>query len=109
MRILVRRVNSASVKVEGSVVGKIDQGFAVYIGIEKNDNNSDLEWGIKKITGLRIFDDKEGRMNLPIDHKMGILVDQSIYPSRKFKERVSTFFQSCSCSGFGLFSLRQIC
>lgn len=74
MRILVRRVSSASVQVEGSVVGKIDQGLAVYVGIEKNDDNSDLEWGIKKITGLRIFDDKEGRMNLPIDDKMGILV-----------------------------------
>jgi len=74
MRILVRRVSSASVQVEGSVVGKINQGLAVYVGIEKNDDDTDLEWGIKKITGLRIFDDNEGRMNLTIDINMGILV-----------------------------------
>ena len=66
MRILVRRVSSASVQVEGSVVGKINQGLAVYVGIEKNDDDSDLEWGIKKITGLRIFDENEGRMNIPL-------------------------------------------
>ena len=56
------------------MVGKINRGLAVYVGIENNDEISDLEWGIKKITGLRIFDDKEGKMNLPIDLKMGILV-----------------------------------
>lgn len=74
MRLLVRRVNSASVNVAGAVVGKINQGLAVYIGIEDNDEISDLEWGAKKITGLRIFEDSEGKMNLPINQNMGILV-----------------------------------
>ena len=48
VRLLVRRVNSASVNVAGEVVGKINQGLAVYIGIEDNDEISDLEWGAKK-------------------------------------------------------------
>ena len=93
---------TASVQVEGSVVGKINRGLAVYVGIENNDEISDLEWGIKKITGLRIFDDKEGKMNLPIDFKNGDLSHQSIYSSRKFKKRISTFFQSGSGSCYCL-------
>ena len=47
MRILVRRVSSASVQVEGSIVGKINQGLAVYVGIE-NDDDTDLSGVIRK-------------------------------------------------------------
>ena len=74
MRFLVRRVSAASVEVAGSVVGKINQGMTVYLGFENNDEIIDLEWGIKKIIGLRIFDDSEGKMNLPVNEKMGILI-----------------------------------
>lgn len=74
MRLLVRRVEAASVRVAGSVTGQINQGLLVYIGIEKMDQLADLEWGSKKVLGLRIFDDHEGKMNLPIRDEMGILV-----------------------------------
>ncbi|HAD21457.1 MAG: D-tyrosyl-tRNA(Tyr) deacylase [Opitutae bacterium] len=74
MRLLVRRVESASVEVAGSVTGQINHGLLVYIGIEKMDQVADLEWGSKKVLGLRIFDDHEGKMNLPIIDEMGILV-----------------------------------
>lgn len=74
MRLLVRRVVAASVEVAGSVTGQINHGLLVYIGIEKMDQVEDLEWGSKKVLGLRIFDDHEGKMNLPIRDEMGILV-----------------------------------
>jgi D-tyrosyl-tRNA(Tyr) deacylase len=60
--------------VAGSVTGQINQGLLVYIGIEKMDQLADLEWGSKKVLGLRIFDDHKGKMNLPIKDEMGILV-----------------------------------
>jgi D-tyrosyl-tRNA(Tyr) deacylase len=67
-------VETASVRVAGSVTGQINHGLLVYIGIEKMDQVSDLAWGSKKVLGLRIFDDHEGKMNLPIRDDMGILV-----------------------------------
>jgi D-tyrosyl-tRNA(Tyr) deacylase len=67
-------VETASVQVAGSVTGHINHGLLVYIGIEKMDQVSDLAWGSKKVLGLRIFDDHEGKMNLPIRDDMGILV-----------------------------------
>ncbi len=67
-------MESASVEVAGSVTGQINHGLLVYIGIEKMDQVADLEWGSKKVLGLRIFDDHEGKMNLPIIDEMGILV-----------------------------------
>ncbi len=74
MRLLVRRVEAASVRVAGCLTGQINHGLLVYIGIEKMDQVADLEWGSKKVLGLRIFDDHEGKMNLPIRDDMGILV-----------------------------------
>jgi len=74
LRLLVRRVEAASVRVAGSLTGQINHGLLVYIGIEKMDQVADLEWGSKKVLGLRIFDDHEGKMNLPIRDDMGILV-----------------------------------
>jgi D-tyrosyl-tRNA(Tyr) deacylase len=62
------------VEVADSVVGQINEGLVVYIGLEKIDQVADLEWGSKKVLGLRIFDDEEGKMNLPITDEMGILV-----------------------------------
>lgn len=67
-------METASVQVAGSVTGQINHGLLVYIGIEKMDQVADLEWGSKKVLGLRIFDDHEGKMNLPIRDDMGILV-----------------------------------
>ena len=74
MRALVRRVLNADVKVDGTVIGAIGPGLVVYLGVEEDDEEADLLWLVKKILGLRIFDDAEGLMNhaLPADH--GILV-----------------------------------
>ena len=74
MRALVRRVSQASVKVEDQVVGQIDQGLLIYLGIHQDDELTDLDWLIQKILGLRIFEDEHGKMNLSILPDHGILL-----------------------------------
>jgi D-tyrosyl-tRNA(Tyr) deacylase len=63
MRVVVQRVSKASVTVENEVVGKIDEGLMILVGIENEDSKEDADWLSKKICNLRIFDDEEGVMN----------------------------------------------
>jgi D-tyrosyl-tRNA(Tyr) deacylase len=74
VRALVRRVSRACVKVEEQVVGQIDQGLLIYLGIHQDDELTDLDWLIQKILGLRIFEDEDGKMNLSILPEQGILL-----------------------------------
>lgn len=74
MRALVRRVSRACVKVEEQVVGQINQGLLIYLGIHQDDELTDLDWLIQKILGLRIFEDEDGKMNLSILPEQGILL-----------------------------------
>ena len=74
MRALVRRVSRACVRVEEQVVGQIDQGLLIYLGIHQDDELTDLDWLIQKILGLRIFEDEHGKMNLSILPEQGILL-----------------------------------
>ena len=63
---VIQRVSEASVTIEGKVEGKIDTGFLVLLGITHEDTREDLEWLGKKIIGIRIFGDDEGKMNLDL-------------------------------------------
>ena len=74
MRVLVRRVRNAKVLVSEKKVGSIHDGLLIYMGIHTDDQNEDLSWIIKKILGLRIFEDGEGRMNRSINPQQGILL-----------------------------------
>ena len=74
MRALVRRVRNAKVLVLEKKVGFIQNGLLIYLGVHSDDQNEDLSWIIKKILGLRIFEDGEGRMNRPINSEQGILL-----------------------------------
>ena len=74
MRALIRRVLSAEVLVSGNQVGAIQKGLLIYLGIAKEDDSAELDWLIKKILGLRIFEDKTGKMNNAISSDSGILV-----------------------------------
>jgi D-tyrosyl-tRNA(Tyr) deacylase len=75
MRAVVQRVKHASVIIDGRVKSKIGVGLLVFIGIEDADSRDDMEWLVKKIINLRIFDDEEGIMNLSVfDRKGEILV-----------------------------------
>lgn len=66
MRIILQRVSEASVKIDGSIKGAIEGGLLVLLGIEAADSEVDADWLISKISGLRIFSDSEGKMNLSI-------------------------------------------
>lgn len=78
MRAVVQRVSSASVTVEGRVAGQIEKGFLVLLGIEEDDNEKDMLYICEKLTGLRIFEDAEGKMNLSVSDVQGsiLLVSQ---------------------------------
>lgn len=66
MKIIIQRVSESSVTVSNNVIGKIGNGFLVLLGISHDDDNSDINYLIKKITQLRIFNDSDGKMNLSL-------------------------------------------
>lgn len=75
MRAVVQRVKKASVSVGGEIIGKIDKGLMVLFAVGKEDNEQDVEYMRDKITGLRIFQDENEKMNLSlIDIKGELLV-----------------------------------
>ncbi len=74
MRAVVQRVSSASVSVSGEMRGAISTGLLVFVGVEKGDGPEDLEYMASKITGLRVFEDREGRMNLDVKEAGGALL-----------------------------------
>ena len=74
MRALLRRVSNAKVEVENSIVGQIKDGLLIYVGFQSDDCLEDFSWLAKKIIGLRIFEDSNGKMNLPISKRQGILI-----------------------------------
>mgnify|MGYP004672821281 FL=1 len=63
MRIVIQRVKHASVTIEGNVKSAIQQGFLILLGIGDDDSNEDIDWLVRKVIGLRIFDDENGVMN----------------------------------------------
>jgi len=66
MKIVLQRCASASVTVEGSVVGQIGHGLMLLVGITHEDTEADARWLADKIAGLRIFEDEAGKMNLSV-------------------------------------------
>lgn len=66
MRAVVQRVSRASVKVDGAVVGEIEKGLLVLLGVAQDDSESDADYLVEKIAGLRVFEDAEEKMNLSV-------------------------------------------
>lgn len=92
MRAVIQRVQKASVQVDEKMVGKIDAGLLVLLGIEHSDNDQDIDWLCKKIAQLRIFSDQDGKMNLSIQDIKGniLLVSQfTLHASTKKGNRPS--------------------
>ena len=92
MRFVIQRVKHASVEVEGEIIGKIGQGFLILIGVSEEDTEAVADKMIKKLIGMRIFEDAEGKTNLSLESVAGelLLVSQfTLYADCKKGNRPS--------------------
>jgi D-tyrosyl-tRNA(Tyr) deacylase len=92
MRVVIQRVTTASVKVDGEIRGEVGPGLLVLMGVEDADGDQDIEWMSSKIVNLRIFDDENGVMNLSVLDKQGdiLLISQfTLHASTKKGNRPS--------------------
>ena len=92
MKVVIQRVSEASVTINQQVKSTIKQGFLILLGIEPTDNEEDIKWLCKKISGLRVFGDEKGLMNVSIQDIKGeiIVVSQfTLYASTKKGNRPS--------------------
>ena len=92
MRFLIQRVSEAKVEVDSKTIGEIDRGFLVFVGVSETDTREVADKLIKKMLGLRIFDDAEGKTNLALSDVGGslLIVSQfTLYASCKKGNRPS--------------------
>ena len=92
MRFVIQRVKEASVRVEGNIIGQIEKGYLVLIGVSDSDTEAVADKMIKKMTGLRIFEDETGKTNLSLADVDGslLLVSQfTLYANCKKGNRPS--------------------
>ena len=74
MKIVVQRVSQASVTIGGNIKSSIGQGYLILLGIGTEDNEEDINWLVKKVVGLRVFDDENGVMNRNIQDAGGDII-----------------------------------
>lgn len=82
MKAVIQRCLSASVKVDNKTVGKINNGFVVFLGISKDDTLEDLDYLVRKVSGLRIFEDENQKMNkniTQVDGEMLVISNFTLY------------------------------
>jgi D-tyrosyl-tRNA(Tyr) deacylase len=92
MRIVLQRVSQASVTIKGNKTSEIGPGLVILLGIESSDDQNDIDWLIRKIINMRIFDDEGGKMNLSLRDKSGeaLVVSQfTLHASTKKGNRPS--------------------
>lgn len=92
MRLVLQRVKKASVFVDNKVVGEIGLGLLVFLGVEQNDDKEDVLWLVKKLLGIRVLSDENGKMNLSLKQVNGsvLVVSQfTLHASTKKGNRPS--------------------
>lgn len=92
MRALIQRVKHADVVIDGCVNGEIGQGLLVLLGVHSTDIQEDIDWLVKKVSQLRIFDDENGVMNrsvMDIDGEVLVVSQFTLYASTKKGNRPS--------------------
>lgn len=92
MRAVIQRVNKAFVEIDQKIISKINYGLVIFLGIHAEDEIKDLEWLVKKIEGLRIFSDQNGKMNLSIneiDGEIMVISQFTLFASTKKGNRPS--------------------
>ncbi len=77
MRVVLQRVSHASVTVEEKVIGKIQRGFLLLVGVTHDDTMEDMEYLVRKIVQMRIFEDEEGKLNRSIQDVDGEILSVS--------------------------------
>jgi D-tyrosyl-tRNA(Tyr) deacylase len=94
MRTVIQRVSKASVTIEGTIKSEIKQGYLILIGICDEDTEEDVEWLVKKISNLRVFDDENGVMNrsiIDINGEILVISQFTLFASYKKGNRPSWF------------------
>ena len=93
---IIQRVSEASVKINDIIKGEIQVGFVVLLGVTHTDTQDDIEWLSKKIVGMRIFSDKDGRMNLDLNSINGniLLISQFTLCSSTKKGNRPSFLEA---------------
>ena len=94
MRAVIQRVTHASVTIDGMVKSAIGEGFLILLGICEEDGEEDLEWLVKKVVGLRVFNDEQGVMNrsiMEVDGEALVVSQFTLYASYKKGNRPSWF------------------
>ena len=92
MRVVIQRVRRASVTIKGTIKSTIGNGYLILIGIEEKDCLEDINWLVRKIIGLRIFDDENGIMNrsiLEVDGEILVISQFTLFASYKKGNRPS--------------------
>jgi len=92
MKIVLQRVSKSSVHIEGKLKGEIGKGFLLLLGISTTDTENDIDWLVKKICQLRVFNDENDKMNLSIQDISGdiLLISQfTLYANIKKGNRPS--------------------
>jgi len=74
MRAIVQRVSEAHVTVDGAITGQIESGFLVLLGVTHEDTDADMDYLVKKLVGLRVFEDDDGKMNRDIIEANGAML-----------------------------------
>lgn len=74
MKIVIQRVKKAAVSINSNIVGSINYGFLIFLGIQSTDTEQDVDYLVKKVTKLRIFSDENNKMNLSIKDINGQLL-----------------------------------
>lgn len=77
MKVVVQKVVKAAVEVEGQTIGEINKGFVLLVGVSQDDDESDVDYLARKIAKLRIFEDKDGKMNLSLADVKGSILSIS--------------------------------
>ena len=92
MRIVIQRVKHASVTIEGNIKSSIKQGYLILLGVGEDDTKEDAEWLVKKVIGLRVFDDEAGVMNksiMDVDGEILVISQFTLFASYKKGNRPS--------------------
>ena len=92
MRIVIERVGHASVTIEGKVKSEIQKGYLILLGICEDDSAEDIDWLVRKVIGLRVFDDENGVMNrsiMDIDGEILVISQFTLFASYKKGNRPS--------------------